>query len=383
MNDESSDAIERCKAQIDTFLTALPSSCSHGFSFAKSFLSRAQRSAVILTYESRNFKVPWSLSQLKLPVFKEFFFTMLQDETLLTEQDLEKLVGQSRAEALQMLELNDKPLRNFHEQLRHGLFDEIYQREKELASRIHSIKYSQLIARNHGKALALAKSGRQEHNHQPLGITFSDRVCFSLSSESSSEEAEEETETTWPIGSPEADLGKSRGRNAITVTTASATELADFHAQETERYSQPSKPFTYKLKSGEMRSVAPVCRKGETLAKARDHALLKAERPACVTLLSIVRDAAAKLPKGFGSRSDICELVKESQFINSEGMEDQLSSVVSGALDRLHYECDPCVKFDSHRKLWFYLHMDRKDFGPEAVDREESQFSQSKRSKAR
>ena len=33
--------------------------------------------------------------------------------------------------------------------------------------------------------------------------------------------------------------------------------------------------------------------------------------------------------------------------------------VVSGALDRLHYEKDPCVKFDSARKNWIYLHGDR------------------------
>lgn len=32
---------------------------------------------------------------------------------------------------------------------------------------------------------------------------------------------------------------------------------------------------------------------------------------------------------------------------------------MSGALDRLHYEKDPCVKFDSTRKNWIYLHGDR------------------------
>lgn len=33
--------------------------------------------------------------------------------------------------------------------------------------------------------------------------------------------------------------------------------------------------------------------------------------------------------------------------------------MVSGALDWLHYETDPCVKFDSDWKLWTYLHADR------------------------
>lgn len=32
---------------------------------------------------------------------------------------------------------------------------------------------------------------------------------------------------------------------------------------------------------------------------------------------------------------------------------------MSGALDRLHYEDDPCVKYDSEKKVWIYLHKDR------------------------
>ncbi|XP_020209963.1 nuclear factor related to kappa-B-binding protein-like, partial [Cajanus cajan] len=34
---------------------------------------------------------------------------------------------------------------------------------------------------------------------------------------------------------------------------------------------------------------------------------------------------------------------------------------VSGALDRLHYERDPCVQFDGERKLWVYLHREREE----------------------
>lgn len=36
-----------------------------------------------------------------------------------------------------------------------------------------------------------------------------------------------------------------------------------------------------------------------------------------------------------------------------------MNNIVSGALDRLHYESDPCVKYDSDRKLWIYLHRER------------------------
>lgn len=43
----------------------------------------------------------------------------------------------------------------------------------------------------------------------------------------------------------------------------------------------------------------------------------------------------------------------------------QIHTVVSGALDRLHYEKDPCVKYDVNRKLWIYLHRHRteEEFG--------------------
>ena len=39
----------------------------------------------------------------------------------------------------------------------------------------------------------------------------------------------------------------------------------------------------------------------------------------------------------------------------------KLSNIVSGALDRLHYEDDPCVKYDSEKKVWIYLHSDRDE----------------------
>ncbi|GFS69879.1 nuclear factor related to kappa-B-binding protein [Trichonephila clavipes] len=39
----------------------------------------------------------------------------------------------------------------------------------------------------------------------------------------------------------------------------------------------------------------------------------------------------------------------------------KIHTVVSGALDRLHYEKDPCVKYDVNRKLWIYLHRHRTE----------------------
>ena len=34
--------------------------------------------------------------------------------------------------------------------------------------------------------------------------------------------------------------------------------------------------------------------------------------------------------------------------------------IISGALDRLHYEADQCVRYDSDRKLWIYQHAERR-----------------------
>ena len=78
-----------------------------------------------------------------------------------------------------------------------------------------------------------------------------------------------------------------------------------------------------------------------------------------------VRDAAARLPNGQGTRMDICGLLRDSQYLKPNSAEAVLQSVVSGALDRLHYEPDPCVKYDTKRKIWIYLHRARSfdEFG--------------------
>lgn len=69
-----------------------------------------------------------------------------------------------------------------------------------------------------------------------------------------------------------------------------------------------------------------------------------------------MRDATARLPNGQGTRADICMLLRDSQYLIDTALDGDLNSVVSGALDRLHYEPDPCVKYDTKRKIWIYLH---------------------------
>ena len=144
---------------------------------------------------------------------------------------------------------------------------------------------------------------------------------------------------------------------ALTLPPGSAEQLARLHEEEARRYAQPDLAFVYTLRDGSTATVAPVGRKAG--GKAREHFLLQPERPAAATLLALVRDAVARLPGGEGSRTDVCELLKESQFITDGANDAQISTVASGALDRLHYEADPCCRYDSERKLWVYLHGDR------------------------
>ncbi|XP_041030137.1 nuclear factor related to kappa-B-binding protein isoform X3 [Carcharodon carcharias] len=147
------------------------------------------------------------------------------------------------------------------------------------------------------------------------------------------------------------------------VRPSTGDEKRVFQEQERQRYSQPHKAFTFRMHGFDsvVGPVKGVFDKDPSLNKAREHSLLRSDRPAYVTILSLVRDAAARLPNGEGTRAEICELLKDSQFLAPEVTSAQINTVVSGALDRLHYEKDPCVKYDIGRKLWIYLHRNRSE----------------------
>ncbi|XP_073426178.1 nuclear factor related to kappa-B-binding protein isoform X2 [Dendrobates tinctorius] len=154
-----------------------------------------------------------------------------------------------------------------------------------------------------------------------------------------------------------------RVRTDYIVRPSSGDEKRIFQEQERHRYLQPYKAFTFRMHGFEsvVGPVKGVFDKETSLNKAREHSLLRSDRPAYVTILSLVRDAAARLPNGEGTRAEICELLKDSQFLAPDVTSAQVNTVVSGALDRLHYEKDPCVKYDIGRKLWIYLHRDRSE----------------------
>ncbi|KAI8016459.1 Nuclear factor related to kappa-B-binding protein [Camellia lanceoleosa] len=128
----------------------------------------------------------------------------------------------------------------------------------------------------------------------------------------------------------------------------------DLRAQKSLNTISPSSEEKILVASLRMYGVKPSSR-------PRDHFMLKRDRPPHVTILCLVRDTTARLPGTIGTRADVCTLIRNSQYIMEDVSERQLNQVVSGALDRLHYERDPCVQFDGERKLWVYLHREREE----------------------
>lgn len=147
------------------------------------------------------------------------------------------------------------------------------------------------------------------------------------------------------------------------VRKATDEEIQLFREQERRRYENPHMAFTYKQHSynSVVGPVKGIYTQVPGISKARGHNMLVAERPNFVTILTLVRDATARLPNGEGTRADICELLKSSQYISPTATDQVLQTIVSGALDRMHTEHDPCVKYDTKRKIWIYLHRNRTE----------------------
>ncbi|XP_036990049.2 nuclear factor related to kappa-B-binding protein isoform X2 [Artibeus jamaicensis] len=194
--------------------------------------------------------------------------------------------------------------------------------------------------------------GQSQDNEKELAALF--QLWLETKDQVFCKEHEDGTDATTPV---------PRVRTDYVVRPSTGEEKRVFQEQERCRYSQPHKAFTFRMHGFEsvVGPVKGVFDKETSLNKAREHSLLRSDRPAYVTILSLVRDAAARLPNGEGTRAEICELLKDSQFLAPDVTSTQVNTVVSGALDRLHYEKDPCVKYDIGRKLWIYLHRDRSE----------------------
>jgi len=147
------------------------------------------------------------------------------------------------------------------------------------------------------------------------------------------------------------------------VRSASQAEILEFQRQERIRFEFPHRPFTYRLNGYEsvVGPVKGIYTQSLPLNKARGHAVMVDDRPPFVTILTLVRDATARLPNGEGTRSEISELLKCSQYVSQQAADNVLQTIVSGALDRMHGGQDPCVRYDARRKIWIYLHRNRSE----------------------
>uniref|UniRef100_A0A182MUG8 Uncharacterized protein n=1 Tax=Anopheles culicifacies TaxID=139723 RepID=A0A182MUG8_9DIPT len=167
-----------------------------------------------------------------------------------------------------------------------------------------------------------------------------------------------------------------------TVRKATDEEIQSFREQEKRRYENPHMAFTYKQHSYDsvVGPVKGIYTQAPGISKARGHSMLVANRPNFVTILTLVRDATARLPNGEGTRADICELLKSSQYISPTATDQVLQTIVSGALDRMHTERDPCVKYDAKRKIWIYLHRNRTEEEFERLHMQYQGFTKHKKS---
>ena len=136
------------------------------------------------------------------------------------------------------------------------------------------------------------------------------------------------------------------------VRPSTEQERLFYQEQEVRRYAAPAHAWQWQCQDytavvAPIRNIAP---------GVRPHPMLLQERPASVTLLSLVRDAVSRLPRGEGTRSDILELLRDSQYLVPDTDLVNMTNSVSGALDRLQNDADAPVKYDSNRKIWIYMH---------------------------
>ena len=141
------------------------------------------------------------------------------------------------------------------------------------------------------------------------------------------------------------------------VTPSTEQERLSYQEQEARRYEVPGDPWQWQCHG--YTSVVPPVRNIVPGARPKPHVMLVPDRPAAVSVVSLVRDAVSRLPHGEGTRSDIVELLRDSQYLHDNIETSALTATVSGALDRLQNDAEAPVKYDNNRKIWIYLHKDK------------------------
>lgn len=106
-------------------------------------------------------------------------------------------------------------------------------------------------------------------------------------------------------------------QNMLPQALTTLTPTPPLQGQETLRYACCWLPFRFPaIGGGGPGIVGPIKRTGlKSKAAARFHPVLRGDRPYAVSILSLARDAASRLPGGLGSRADIVVLLRDSQFV--------------------------------------------------------------------
>lgn len=152
----------------------------------------------------------------------------------------------------------------------------------------------------------------------------------------------------------EESIPASRSPTNWVMRPERAEEVAMFQVQERQRYENPNSPFTYRLHGYEA-TVGPVTGVfTQVLNKGAN--LLLPDRPASATMLSLVRDAIARLPNGEGTKAHVSELLKASQYIQPGSV---LHVIVTAVVERLQKEGS--VHFDQRRKTIIYTHRSKSE----------------------
>lgn len=137
--------------------------------------------------------------------------------------------------------------------------------------------------------------------------------------------------------------------------------LEQYQMQEWRRFNSPYESFLYKDTFGSVSmesQVAPVIPKPRT---AQEEDILVPTAPAEVSMLNLVRDSVARLPKRQGTRVDIRNMLRQSQYIRVSSTDAALNTAIFMSLEELSRGMDPSIKFNASIGLWQYGHGDRKN----------------------
>ncbi|EQC39962.1 hypothetical protein SDRG_02618 [Saprolegnia diclina VS20] len=154
---------------------------------------------------------------------------------------------------------------------------------------------------------------------------------------------------------------------AYTFKTAEKTQQTErpsqamYHAQDRQRYSKPSMPFTYyDMASGHQTSVGPLL---PVHGSPVDDASLLVAVPdlppaASVGWINITRDALARLPPSGGSRADLVALAALSIYVHPSTRIDDVALAVARTLDALSSGPMACARYtydlESNGHRWVY-----------------------------